>query len=808
MPRGVPGGPGRYAGGPGAEGARRSGTERARRPRSEAGRAAGGRRRAGLGDTAPGGPWRSAGAPRRSSAGPGRKPGGRRRSPRGPGRSSGAVPAGSRRRAVARGPAGIRKACRGTAVGRRRSRRVAGDRRRVRVDRRRGAVDRRPRVSARAVPAGRPSAGARGSPDDPPAAADRRGRIGRDPGRAGPHRAPPGTPSRVVRRRADGSGGGRRSTAVVIRSRRGRVSRHVRSAGVSARRRHRDPRPRRPWPAAPGPPRRSDRRRASNGASASARRPRRAARQPPEVTRRRQRWPSRVSSTATPRARSSSRSRSDSAQSRFGARRGARVEHRLELGVERRVGRRGHAEHRIEVADERGRATGVGRRQRARIDPPVELADPVEQGAQRRRDVEVVVEPRLEARADRVQRCGERRVVVPILAVRGEGREHGVDPLDRGRRGGERLVGEVQRRAVVDREQRVPDGPRRDAGLDELADPGDVAGRLGHLLAVHAQVRAMQPGAHERLAGGRLRLRDLVLVVRKDEVDPARVDVERGAEVGHAHRGALDVPAGTTRADRRVPRRLAGLGALPQGEVPHVVLAVLVGLHALADAHRVGVEPGEPAVRRPGRDPEEDRPVVGAVRVAAVEQRLDELDDLRDVVGRPRERVRAGHAHDLRVGEEPGRVAVGELPGRDALGGRAADDLVVDVGQVHDPGHGQALVAQVAHQQVGEQERAEVADVGGSVDRRAAAVDADLAGLDRVERPDVARERVLEADGHAPPRTVRDGPRRDRPARPLVTRQVAGRRLDVDQRRRRRRARRRSPPASRRGGSRGAGARR
>ena len=69
-------------------------------------------------------------------------------------------------------------------------------------------------------------------------------------------------------------------------------------------------------------------------------------------------------------------------------------------------------------------------------------------------------------------------------------------------------------------------------------------------------------------------------------------------------------------------------------------------------------------------------------------------------------------------------------PGR----GRAADDLVVDVGDVHDPRHAVAAPAQVADEQVGEQERAEVADVGRPVDGRAAGVDPDGRRLERLER--------------------------------------------------------------------------
>src|SRR5262249_28823718 len=49
---------------------------------------------------------------------------------------------------------------------------------------------------------------------------------------------------------------------------------------------------------------------------------------------------------------------------------------------------------------------------------------------------------------------------------------------------------------------------------------------------------------------------------------------------------------------------------------------------------------------------------------------------------------------------------------------------------------------------VRKQERPEVADMGRAIDRRAAAVDADVARLQRLEWPDLARERVAEVQGH------------------------------------------------------------
>ena len=111
-----------------------------------------------------------------------------------------------------------------------------------------------------------------------------------------------------------------------------------------------------------------------------------------------------------------------------------------------------------------------------------------------------------------------------------------------------------------------------------------------------------------------------------------------------------------------VPRRLAGLRALPEGEVADVVLGVLVGLDPLPDPELVGIEAGEPAVRRPRRDPEEDRAVVGPVGVAALEQRLDQRDDVVDVLGRPRQDVGQRHPQGGAVGDEGREVAVGQRP--------------------------------------------------------------------------------------------------------------------------------------------------
>ena len=147
----------------------------------------------------------------------------------------------------------------------------------------------------------------------------------------------------------------------------------------------------------------------------------------------------------------------------------------------------------------------------------------------------------------------------------------------------------------------------------DVPDPLDVAERFGHLLGAHLEEAVVQPEGHEAFPGGCLALGDLVCVVREDQVDPAGVDVERLAQVPHAHGGAFDVPPGPAGPDGSVPARLACFRALPDGEVADVVLGVLVRLDPLAHPHPRRIDSGQPAVFRPARDPEKVRAVLRPV---------------------------------------------------------------------------------------------------------------------------------------------------------------------------------------------------
>ena len=113
-----------------------------------------------------------------------------------------------------------------------------------------------------------------------------------------------------------------------------------------------------------------------------------------------------------------------------------------------------------------------------------------------------------------------------------------------------------------------------------------------------------------------------------------------------------------------VPRRLAGLGALPQGEVERITL-VLPHLDARAVAHLVGLLLRELAVCGVAAHVEVD---VGArlIGVATIDQLADQIDDLLDVLGG--ERLHVGTAETQPVGV----VAVGLSELRGHLAGRPA----------------------------------------------------------------------------------------------------------------------------------------
>src|SRR2546427_2736635 len=68
--------------------------------------------------------------------------------------------------------------------------------------------------------------------------------------------------------------------------------------------------------------------------------------------------------------------------------------------------------------------------------------------------------------------------------------------------------------------------------------------------------------------------------------------IKAGPEQFHAHRAALDVPAGAALAPGTGPKHIAILrhARFPESEVGHGFLLIFVAAHALADAHFVKIQ--------------------------------------------------------------------------------------------------------------------------------------------------------------------------------------------------------------------------
>ena len=331
------------------------------------------------------------------------------------------------------------------------------------------------------------------------------------------------------------------------------------------------------------------------------------------------------------------------------------------------------------------------------------------------------------------------------------------------------LPGKGEVAAVVSAQHQVTVCQWLVARIAQLLQGDDIALRLAHaLLFSQHQVLPVQPVAHERVAGGRFGLRNLVGVVYGDVIGAPGVNVEAVAQVLHGHGRALDVPAGEALAPRAVPLHLPfhlRRAELPEGKVRLVALAAHFHPRALLQA--LHLETRQPAVALEARRIEVDA-VVGAVGEALGLEVADQGDLLGDVAGGPRKLIRALDVQPVQIVQVALRILLGDLPGRALRLARRLLHLVLarvrvrgEVAHVGHVDHVAHLVAQAAQgflQNVREDVAAQVADVRLGVDGGAAGVNARLTDPQRDERLLAAGQRVVQPQIH----TGSIGPRRSR----------------------------------------------
>ncbi len=180
------------------------------------------------------------------------------------------------------------------------------------------------------------------------------------------------------------------------------------------------------------------------------------------------------------------------------------------------------------------------------------------------------------------------------------------------------------------------------------------------------------------------------------------------------------------------------LDGLPEGEVAGGVFVVLVEIDAgsVFDAFEVFL--GELAVVGIASDAEVPGAVFGLVGDVFGGELLDERDHLGNVLGGVGDDLGALDGEGVHVFEEGVFVDAGVVADGGVGGEGVADDLVVDVGDVHDVLGGDALLVEEAAEDVDVEKGAEVADVAVVVDGGAAAVHAEGGGADGREGLDGA----------------------------------------------------------------------
>src|SRR5205814_10236748 len=101
-----------------------------------------------------------------------------------------------------------------------------------------------------------------------------------------------------------------------------------------------------------------------------------------------------------------------------------------------------------------------------------------------------------------------------------EARRERTDALHRFHGGLEGLAGQIELLPVVGREDEMTERRSGDVLIAQVLDGPDISDALRHLRALRQEELGVTPDARKGRTRGRLRLRDLVLVMRKHEVDP------------------------------------------------------------------------------------------------------------------------------------------------------------------------------------------------------------------------------------------------------------------------------------------------
>ena len=235
--------------------------------------------------------------------------------------------------------------------------------------------------------------------------------------------------------------------------------------------------------------------------------------------------------------------------------------------------------------------------------------------------------------------------------------------------------------------------------------------------------------------------------MRKDQVHPAAMQIDLLAQVSNRHRRALDVPARPSGPPRTLPLRLARFRPLPQGEI-HGVLFLHPNVRRLRRDHVLQCSTRQLPVTRHLTN--------AVVHVAArrirhplLNQPVDQIDHLRDLLGRPRMHIRRRDPQFPPLPHERRNLPLRQLRDRDPLLRRPGDQFVVDIGEVIDEPNPSAPPLEESAQGVEDDDRHRMAQVRIVVRGNPADVHRNRI-IDRLKRLLATRQRVVQLHGPTP----------------------------------------------------------
>ena len=292
--------------------------------------------------------------------------------------------------------------------------------------------------------------------------------------------------------------------------------------------------------------------------------------------------------------------------------------------------------------------------------------------------------------------------------------------------------------------------------LHQIVHQLNIAQGFRHLVGAHGQETIVDPViGHGLAAMGANGLRDLVFMVREDQVDTATVNVKGFAQMLRRHCGTLQVPARTTTTPGAVPAGFVICSGLPQHKIARILL-VRSHFDTRTGDHVIQRAAGELSIALIGPDGEK-HVALGLISETVLDQLARHLDHLRNMLGGMRLDVRHCHTNRAHI------LAIDfGITGRDRLDRLAAflgggDDLVVHIGDV--AGIDDLVLtidmAQGTGEDIKHDGRARIANVRVIINGWTTDIECHTLRVDGFERPFVAAQRVIQGQrGH---REIRRG---------------------------------------------------